>query len=183
MRWSGVWGTCTHDVGGCVGDPRSPMLVRTRAAACGLCPCRAPPVRSKVDGEVHVDPGPREVTVLTVDDQEIFLRTARRLLAATNGFVQVGEATSGAQAIELAAELQPDLVLVDVRMAEMDGIETARRMQAFIPDSMVVLISVEEIPDAARMVPGVAACLRKQELSARTLRALWAARSATASGR
>jgi len=66
--------------------------------------------------------------------------------------------------------LQPDLVLVDVRMAELDGIETARRMHALIPEAVIVLISVGEIPDAARLAPAVAACLRKQELSVRTLR-------------
>lgn len=120
------------------------------------------------------------MTVLTVDDQAIFLRTVRRLLAATAGFRQVGEATSGARAIELAAELRPDLVLVDVRMAEMDGIETARGLHVSTPDSVIVLISVEEIPDAAQESPGVAACLRKQELSPRTLRALWAAHGAAA---
>ena len=102
---------------------------------------------------------------------------------ATKGFVQVGEATSGTRAIELAAELQPDLVLIDLRMAEMDGIETARGMHGFIPDSVVVLISVEEFPDAAREAPGIPPCLRKQELSARTLRTLWAAHGATATSR
>jgi DNA-binding NarL/FixJ family response regulator len=117
---------------------------------------------------------------LTVDDQAIFLRTVRRLLAATAGFRHVGEATSGASAIELAAELHPDLVLVDVRMAGMDGIETARGLHASMPDAVIVLISVEEIPDAARESPGVAACLRKQELSPRRLRALWAAHGAAA---
>ncbi len=132
---------------------------------------------------MHSDPGPGDVTVLAVDDQAIFLRTVRRLLAATNGFVQVGEATSGPRAIELAAELRPDLVLVDVRMTGMDGIETARGMHALAPDSVLVLISVEEIPDAARRGTGVAACLRKQELSPRTLRALWAAHGATATRR
>jgi DNA-binding NarL/FixJ family response regulator len=140
-------------------------------------------VKSKVYDRVHSKPGSGDVTVLTVDDQAIFLRTVRRLLAATNGFVQVGEATSGSRAIELAAQLRPDLVLVDVRMAEMDGIETARGMHALIPDSVLVLISVEEIPDVARLASGVAACLRKQELSPRALRALWAAHGASAAGR
>ena len=130
-----------------------------------------------------VEPGPPDVTVLTVDDQAIFLRAVRRLLAATNGFVQVGEATTGAEAIALATELRPDLVLVDVRMAEMDGIETAHGLHAAIPAAVLVLISVEEIPDAARQAPGVAACLRKQELSGRRLRALWAAHGTTASRR
>lgn len=132
---------------------------------------------------MHSDPGSGEVTVVTVDDQAIFLRTVRRLLAATNGFVQVGEATSGSRAIELASELRPDLVLVDVRMPEMDGIETARALHALIPESVLVLISVEEIPDAARLAPGVVACLRKQDLSGRALSALWAAHGATATRR
>ena len=125
-------------------------------------------------------PGQPSVTVLTVDDQAIFLRTVRRLLGATSGFVQVGEARSGPQAVDLAAELQPDLVLVDVRMEGMDGIETARRLHAVSPDAVIVLISVEEIPDAASRAPGVAACLRKQELSARTLRSLWRTHGAAA---
>jgi DNA-binding NarL/FixJ family response regulator len=122
----------------------------------------------------------RDVTVLTVDDQAIFLRTVSRLLAATRGFAHVGEATTGQRAIELAAKLRPDLVIVDVRMAEMDGIETARRVHDVSPGVAIVLISVEEIPDAAISVPGVVACLRKQELSARTLHAIWATHGAAA---
>ena len=55
----------------------------------------------------------RPVTVLAVDDQAIFLRAARSLIAAMSGFEQVGEATSGPDALALAAELHPDLVLVD----------------------------------------------------------------------
>jgi YesN/AraC family two-component response regulator len=64
---------------------------------------------------------------LAVDDQAVFLRTARSLIAATQGFEQVGEASSGHEALELASELHPDLMLVDVRMPGMNGIETARR--------------------------------------------------------
>jgi two-component system nitrate/nitrite response regulator NarL len=117
------------------------------------------------------------VTVLAVDDQPIFRRVARSLIAATPGFVQVGEAASGPEALELAADLQPDLVLVDVRMRGMDGIETARRLGEVDPDAVVVLISVEEVPDlpASAAAVGAACYLRKQDLSARTLRALWTA--------
>jgi CheY-like chemotaxis protein len=127
------------------------------------------------------EPGAPDVTVLTVDDQAIFLRTVRRLLAATHGFVHVGEASSGEQAVGLAADLRPDLALVDVRMPGMDGIETARRMHEATPGAAIVLISVEEIPDGAIRTPGVIACLRKQELSGRTLRTLWATHGAAAS--
>ena len=75
------------------------------------------------------------VTVLAVDDQEIFRRAARSLIAATPGFEQVGEASSGAEALTLAADLRPNLVLVDVRMPGMDGLETARRLADSEPDA------------------------------------------------
>jgi chemotaxis response regulator CheB len=68
------------------------------------------------------------VTVLTVDDQAVFRRAVGDLIAATPGFEEVGQATSGAEALELAQALQPDLVLLDVRMDDMDGIETAQRL-------------------------------------------------------
>ena len=119
----------------------------------------------------------KPVTVLAVDDHEIFRRTARSLIAATPGFEQVGEASSGPEALELAADLRPDLVLVDVRMPGMDGIETARRLAGAAPDVMVVLISVEGIPELPSSLTsaGAAAFVRKQDLSTRTLPELWSA--------
>jgi DNA-binding NarL/FixJ family response regulator len=116
------------------------------------------------------------VTVLTVDDQAVFRRAAGDLIAATPGFEEVGQAASGAEALELAGTLRPDLVLLDVRMDDMDGIETARRLQASGCDAVLVLVSLDEVPEAASaMAAGVAAHVRKQELSTRTLRELWAA--------
>jgi two-component system, NarL family, invasion response regulator UvrY len=118
------------------------------------------------------------VTVLAVDDQAIFLRTARSLIAATPGFEQVGEASSGPEALELAAELHPDLVLLDVRTPGMDGLETARRLTAAEPDTLVVLISLEEVPQLPPSTAdaGAAAYMRKQDLSTSTLRDLWLTR-------
>jgi two-component system invasion response regulator UvrY len=116
-----------------------------------------------------------EVTVLTVDDQRIFLRTARSLIEATPGFEQVGEAASGEEALELAAHLRPDLVLVDVRMPGMDGVETARRLSEADPATTVVLISLEEVPQLSTAVDraGAAGYIRKQDLSTRSLAELW----------
>ena len=117
----------------------------------------------------------RPVTVLAVDDQPVFLRAARELIAATPGFSQVGQAASGQEALELAAALHPDLVLVDVRMPGMDGFETAQRLVQSEPDAVVVLISLDEVPgDQAPAAVGVAAHLRKQDLSTRALLDLWA---------
>lgn len=122
-------------------------------------------------------PGPpRPTTVLTVDDQAIFRRTLTSLLDAAPEFEQVGEAASGPEALALAAELRPDLVLLDVRMPGMDGIETARRLAAAQPRVAIVLISVDEVPElAAATVPPSAAFVRKQDLSTRTLHETWAA--------
>jgi DNA-binding NarL/FixJ family response regulator len=115
------------------------------------------------------------VTVLTVDDQRIFLRTARSLISATPGFEQIGEAGSGEEALELVAHLRPDLVLVDVRMPGMDGVETARRLTEADPATTVVLISLEEVPQLSAAVDraGAAGYIRKQDLSTRSLTELW----------
>jgi CheY-like chemotaxis protein len=117
------------------------------------------------------------VTVLAVDDQAVFRHTARELIAATDGFQQIAEATSGEQALRLAAELHPDLVLVDVRMPGMDGIETARRLTDQGHAAIVVLVSLEALVDlpAAVAQAGAVAHIRKQDLSPRTLHALWRA--------
>jgi DNA-binding NarL/FixJ family response regulator len=114
-------------------------------------------------------------TVLAVDDQEVFRRAVRELLAATDGFEQVGEAASGEEALTLVEELHPDLVLLDVRMPGMDGIETARRIADIAPHTVIVLISlygVAGLPSKVTTV-GAAALLRKQDLSPRALRDLW----------
>jgi two-component system, NarL family, invasion response regulator UvrY len=117
--------------------------------------------------------------VLTVDDQRVFLRSASRLIAATAGFVEVGQATSGREALELAARIGPDLVLLDVRIPDVDGIEVARRLLARDPRLLVVLVSSEreeDLPSFAGSV-GAAALLSKRELSPRVLRRIWAARA------
>ena len=121
----------------------------------------------------------RPVTVLAVDDQAVFRRTARSLIAATPGFEQVGEAGSGQEGVELASELRPDLMLVDVRMPVMDGLETARRLSELDPTAVILLISVDPVPELPASIRsvGAPAQLRKQELSTRTLRAVWEAHS------
>jgi len=116
------------------------------------------------------------VRVLAVDDQPIFLRTLRQLIAAAPGFELAGEATSGEEALERAAALHPDLVLLDVRMPGMDGVATARRLLAGELAGTVVLISLEPLPepDAVVLGHGAAAFVRKQDLSVRRLPSVWA---------
>jgi len=115
------------------------------------------------------------VRVFAVDDQAIFLRALRQLILAAPGFELAGEASSGHEALARVAELRPDLVLVDVRMPGMDGVEVARRLLDDATPAVVMLISLEPLPEAAAVLElGVAAFLRKQELSVSMLRAVWA---------
>jgi len=102
-------------------------------------------------------PGPvaAPVRVLVVDDQRPFRAVARRLLDADGRFVVVGEAESGEQAVELTGELQPGLVVMDVRLPGIDGVEATRRVIARRPATVVVLVSTHRPDD---LPPGVGSC-------------------------
>src|SRR4051794_33758169 len=90
--------------------------------------------------------------VLVVDDQTPFRRAARAVVTMTPGFDVVGEAETGEQAVELAEELAPELVLMDVMLPGISGIEATRRLVDSHPDTVVVLLStydLDELPGAA----------------------------------
>jgi DNA-binding NarL/FixJ family response regulator len=115
------------------------------------------------------------VTVVTVDDQAVFRAAARDVIEATPGFEPAGEAGSCEEALEVLDRVEPRLVLVDVRMPDIDGIETAMRIRDSHPDAVVVLISIEEIsglPSTATE-SGAAALVRKQDFGPVMLRELW----------
>jgi DNA-binding NarL/FixJ family response regulator len=121
------------------------------------------------------------VSVLVADDQAPFRRAARAVLSAATGFQLVGEATSGEEAVALAGSLRPDLVLMDITMAGIGGIEAARSITATRPETMTVLLSTyrqEDLPLDTRSC-GAAAYLHKSDLGARVLRELWAQRGPT----
>ena len=116
------------------------------------------------------------VGVLVVDGQRVFRHAAREVIeAAAPQFVLLGEATSGEHALAAMDVLDPDLVLVDVRLAGMDGIETSKRLHAAHPDAVVVLVTTEELLNLPAEVGfcGAADLIRKQDMRPALLRRLW----------
>jgi DNA-binding NarL/FixJ family response regulator len=82
--------------------------------------------------------------VLLADDHELMRRMLRLALAARPGLEVVGEAGDGAEALALARELAPDLVVLDVDMPEMNGLEVTRALRASLPDCAVLIVSALE---------------------------------------
>lgn len=87
------------------------------------------------------------VGVLIVDDQQPFRCMAAVVVARTTGFVLAGEAETGEDAVLAAARLQPGLVLMDIRLPGINGVEAARRIVAADPDVVVLLCSTYQIDD------------------------------------
>lgn len=85
-----------------------------------------------------------EIRVLVVDDQPLFRRALATLIAEQPNLTIVGEAGNGLEGLEMARELRPDLVLMDVEMPVMTGVEATRRIREELPDIKVVILTVSE---------------------------------------
>jgi pilus assembly protein CpaE len=115
------------------------------------------------------------LSVVVVDDQAPFRLAAKAVLRRMEGFELVGEAGNGLEAVTMVNELHPDLVLMDINMPEMGGIEATRRIVAEQPETVVILCStygVSDLPPDAK-TSGARAYFHKEQLEAKTLRRLW----------
>ena len=113
--------------------------------------------------------------VVIVDDQAPFRDAARAVVERAKGFDLVAEAESGDAAVDTVDEVLPDLVLMDINMAGITGIEATSRITAAHPEVTVFLLSTyneDDLPPDVRTC-GAAAYLNKEDFGGRLLRTTW----------
>jgi DNA-binding NarL/FixJ family response regulator len=127
------------------------------------------------EGETADTPAPTDVGVLIVDDQAPFRAVARTVVQLAAGFAVLGEAASGEEAVELAASLHPSLVLMDINLPGINGIEATRQIVAAAPDTVVIMLSTyraDDLPsDAADC--GAARYVHKEDFGPAILQEIW----------
>ncbi len=93
-----------------------------------------------------------QVRILVADDHEVVRQGVRALLEAQPGWKVVGEAATGRDAVGTARELQPDVVVMDISMPELNGLEATRQIVKAAPLTQVLVLTIHASEQAAREV-------------------------------
>lgn len=84
------------------------------------------------------------IRVLIADDHAVVREGIRHVLSSDGGFDVVGEASNGAEAVELAVSLEPDVVVLDLTMPQLSGLEAATRIRERVPDARILVLSIHD---------------------------------------
>ena len=98
---------------------------------------------------------PQTITVLIIDDHQLVREGVRNFLQRQRDITVVGEAGSGQEGLRLASDLAPDVVLMDLVMPEMDGVETTRRLKQISPRTQVIVLT--SFDDDQHILPAIRA--------------------------
>jgi DNA-binding NarL/FixJ family response regulator len=112
--------------------------------------------------------------VLIVDDHPLFREGLKNTIARTHNFEVVGEAGKALDALRLAAEIKPDIVLIDITLPDQSGIELTRALRKFVPDAALLMVSVHSATNyiADAFAAGAAGYLVKDTVPETLLQAL-----------
>ena len=130
---------------------------------------------TRVPDRDHIGEASGVVSVLVVDDQPPFRAVAQTVVSVSRGFEVIGEAESGEAAVGAAVELCPSVVLMDINLPGMSGIEATRRILAEQPHVVVILLSTydERSLPADAATCGAARYVHKEDFGPAVLREIW----------
>jgi len=110
-----------------------------------VVPAPAPVPSTPMESDPMPDTDP--IRVLIADDHALFRRGLEMVLQGEPGLELVGQASDGQEAVQLAGEVVPDVVLMDIRMPKMTGIEAARQMKEVAPSAKIVILTISDEDD------------------------------------
>jgi DNA-binding NarL/FixJ family response regulator len=116
----------------------------------------------------------KQLRILVADDHELVRRGVRGLLQAQRGWTVVGEAVTGREAVEKAKTLKPDVVIIDISMPELDGLQATRHFREEAPNTKVVILTMHESDQMVRRVleAGALGYVLKSDLAACLVKAV-----------
>lgn len=108
-----------------------------------------------------------QLRILIVDDQSLVRRALRLLLESHPGWRVCGEASDGLEAIDRTRELHPDVVVMDLSMPNMSGLEATREIHASFPETQILILTLHYFPQLAKTVQraGAQGCVLKSDSS------------------
>ena len=118
--------------------------------------------------------GTKRLRILVADDHELVRRGIRGQLSARRGWIIVGEAMNGREAVEKASKLKPDIAIVDVSMPDLDGLQATRQIREAAPSTEVVILTMHESDQMVRRVleAGARGYVLKSDLAAHLVKAV-----------
>lgn len=99
----------------------------------------------------------KALRILIADDHPYMRRAVKALLESKDGWVVCGEAADGIEAIEKTERLQPDVIVMDMLMPNLNGLEATRKIHRDFPESRVLILTLHDVPELTRLVQSAGA--------------------------